>query len=225
MKRFYFMFFLTVALLNLQAQNVPTDKPERKFNYLAGVGVSSQYDAQISPYLRAGIAYKIAPKLQLFGTASHTKRSKGDTFSLLSEYFYNEGQIVASNYVKTSLSTFSMMNFGFGIQYTPHSRFALSLAPALSKLTKGELFIETRQVQVGVSGGSYGTNPIEVNEIESIKNTLYGFDVGFDIYITKWLSLNYNNHLRFTDMTDDVVYGVRKDRIMQSTLSLNYVFR
>lgn len=225
MKGFFLIIGLTFLFQGLLAQETPSDSTNKKFSYIAGIGVSSQYDAQASPYYRIGFAHKINPKVQFFGTLSHTKKSKGDTFSLVSEYFYNEGQIVASNYVKTSLSTFSIIDFGLGIQYTLHPRFTLSLAPAVSKLTKGELFIDIKEVEVNTSARTYSTNPIEINEVESIKNTLYGFDLGFDIYITKWLSLNCNNHLRFTDMTDDIVYGVRKDRIMQSTISLNYIFR
>jgi hypothetical protein len=225
MKTFKLFILLSFLPTGLLAQfNLP-DTPDHKLSFSAGIGVSSQFTTNFSPYFRIGSEYYISPKIQLYGSASHTRKSEGDTFSILVETFYYDGNIIGSASYQSSIRTFNMFDFGLGIRYLPYKRVAIRIAPGLTQLTKAKDEIIVKSIGVRTGRTTQSANTYSINQLETINSTLFGVDLGVDIVLTKWLSLNYCSYLRTTDVAQDDIYGVRKDRIMQSTLSLNYTLR
>jgi hypothetical protein len=225
MKTFKLFFILMLLAPAMWAQINSPDSSARPFEYVIGLGISNQFTKQVSPHIRFESRRPISQKFQLYGAVSYSKKSIGDTFSILISTYYNDGAIVGSAYYKSSITTFNLADLSLGVRYTPNERFAFRFAPALTQIIKAVDIEESGFVSVNSAGTHKSNNTYYAFQLDGIKTTLFGVDLGVDFSLAKWLSLNYCTYLRFSDVSQDEIYGPQKDRIMQSTLSLNYIIR
>jgi hypothetical protein len=224
MRIYYLLSVLIFTIAQLSAQVLSSGSiAPKKFSYLVGLGVSTQFTSDLSPFFRAEVAYQLSPKLELYISTSYTNKSAGDTLSVSFASYSNDGQIVASTFYESNLISFNLIDIGIGLRYSPLDRLAFRIAPGLSQIKKVEEHVEYLYTSVNDGGGVYFTGTYPISEINYIEKNLLGADLGIDFLLTECLSLNYCAYLRITDLTDDEIYGNRKDRLMQSTLSLNYI--
>lgn len=226
MRIYYLLSIFLFTVHHLSAQALSSDSANsKKFTYLAGIGVSSQYTNNSGLHCRLETKYRLLPKLDIYGVVAYTPESVGDTFSFLVQTFDNEASIIESISLNSSITSFTMVNFSLGLRYLVHDRVALRFAPSFTKITSGLNMLEQNYITTYISTKISSANRYKAAELTTIENNLYGLDVGLDFQLSNRLALNCSNYLMFTDVTDDDIYGQVNNRIMHWSLSLNYIIR
>lgn len=220
----FFILLFTIPQLSAQVLSSDSTAP-KKFTYLAGIGISSQYTTDLVSHFRAEVKYQFSPKTKFIATLSYTPKSIGDTFAVYSIEYFNDGDIIGNEYTRSAVTRFSMVDFGISVSQNIHPKIALRAGPSISRLVNTEHISDVGFVGQSFARSSRGSKDQSVSNFDGVRSTLWGADFGVDLSLYKRFSLNYTSALRFTDVTIDDTYGPYTNRIMKHNLSLNYTIR